>query len=162
LAAPVPRPRRDPPRRRAGARDPRGRRATRRAQHRRRVLPAHGAPRARRARGGVVRAGHRRRATCARKALPDHPRGRRGVAPDALRRERPDASRPAPDPAPPEHAAMTLTLFRHAARRLRREPAFAPTALLTLALGVGANVAVFAVVEAALLRPLPFADAERL
>ena len=43
-----------------------------------------------------------------------------------------------------------------------REPAFSCAAILTLALGVGANVAVFAVVEAVLFRPLPYADAEKL
>ena len=43
-----------------------------------------------------------------------------------------------------------------------REPAFSAAAILTLALGVGANVAVFAVVESVLLRPLPYADADEL
>ena len=43
-----------------------------------------------------------------------------------------------------------------------REPAFSVAAILTLALGVGANVAVFAVVESVLLRPLPYADSEKL
>jgi putative ABC transport system permease protein len=43
-----------------------------------------------------------------------------------------------------------------------REPAFSAAAVLTLALGVGANVAVFAVVESVLLRPLPFADSDTL
>lgn len=52
--------------------------------------------------------------------------------------------------------------FRHAVRRLARERSFTAAAVLTLTLGVGANVAVFAVVEAVLLRPLPYADAERL
>jgi hypothetical protein len=57
---------------------------------------------------------------------------------------------------------MFLYLVRHAFRLLVREPGFTAAALLTLALGVGANVAVFAVVEAVLLRPLPYADADRL
>jgi putative ABC transport system permease protein len=52
--------------------------------------------------------------------------------------------------------------FRIAVRRLARERAFTTAAVLTLTLGVGANVAVFAVVEAVLLRPLPYADADRL
>jgi predicted permease len=57
---------------------------------------------------------------------------------------------------------VTFYYLRHAIRLLVRERAFTIAALLTLALGVGANVAVFAVVEAVLLRPLPFEDAERL
>ena len=57
---------------------------------------------------------------------------------------------------------MFLYDLRHAARRLVREPRFTFAAVLTLALGVGANVAVFAVVEAILLRPLHYADADRL
>jgi putative ABC transport system permease protein len=57
---------------------------------------------------------------------------------------------------------MFLSDLRHAARRLIREPRFTLAAVLTLALGVGANVAVFAVVEAVLLRPLGYPEADRL
>jgi predicted permease len=52
--------------------------------------------------------------------------------------------------------------LRHALRLLVREPGFTLAAVLTLTLGVGANVAVFAVVNAALLRPLPYPNADRL
>jgi putative ABC transport system permease protein len=52
--------------------------------------------------------------------------------------------------------------LRHAFRRLMREPAFTLAAVATLAFGVGGNVAVFAVVEAVLLRPLPYPVADRL
>ncbi len=52
--------------------------------------------------------------------------------------------------------------LRQALRMFRREPAFAMAAVLTLTLGIGANTALFAVVEAVLLRPLPFEEADRL
>lgn len=52
--------------------------------------------------------------------------------------------------------------LRFAARALRARPAFAATVLLTIALGVGANAAIFSVVDAVLLRPLPFAQPDRL
>jgi len=66
------------------------------------------------------------------------------------------------EPKPTERFSMFLYLVRHAFRQLVREPAFTVAALLTLALGVGANVAVFAVVEAVLLRPLPYPSADQL
>jgi putative ABC transport system permease protein len=49
-----------------------------------------------------------------------------------------------------------------AVRRLKQSPGFTTVAVLTLALGIGANSAIFALADAALLRPLPFPEADRL
>src|SRR5262249_11851674 len=51
---------------------------------------------------------------------------------------------------------------RHAVRRIVSTPGFATIAMLTLAFGIGANVAIFTVVNAVLIRPLPFPDPDRL
>src|SRR5437867_1171527 len=56
----------------------------------------------------------------------------------------------------------TLMDLRFAFRQLLKNPGFTAVAVLTLALSVGANLATFAVVDAVLVRPLPFPKANRL
>src|SRR5215813_12705472 len=56
---------------------------------------------------------------------------------------------------------MLLNL-RHALRRLRRSPVFTLAAVATLALGIAASTAAFAVIDGVLVRPLPFRDPDRL
>jgi hypothetical protein len=60
---------------------------------------------------------------------------------------------------------LTETLVRdtrHAIRRLRKTPAFTAAVVLTLALGIGANTAIFGVIDNILIRPLPYPHAENL
>jgi predicted permease len=71
---------------------------------------------------------------------------------------------PVRQPAAPKGTRMAAFQqdVSYAIRALRKQPGFALTAVTTLALAIGANVAIFAVLHALLLKPLPFAEADRL
>lgn len=64
--------------------------------------------------------------------------------------------------APGEHLDILRNDLRFAARMLMRRPMLTLTATITLALGIGANTAIFSVVNGVLLAPLPYPDADRL
>jgi len=81
------------------------------------------------------------------------------VPPSPSRRVEPSRARHAPPGATMDSLLQDL---RSGFRSLRRSPGFATTVILTLALGIGANTAIFSVVDAVLLGSLPFAEADRI
>ena len=64
--------------------------------------------------------------------------------------------------APREHAHVLMNDLRYTARMIRKAPAFTAAVVLTVALGIGANTAIFSFVYAEMLRALPFAEPQRL
>jgi putative ABC transport system permease protein len=73
---------------------------------------------------------------------------------------------PAGDAPPSPEKSITMsaipTTFRSLSRQLRRNPWFLAVAVITLGVGIGATTSIFAVVDAVLIRPLPYAEADRL
>lgn len=89
--------------------------------------------------------------------------GVRGAAHQRFRATVRRQSTPSTTPnRPVQHVDNVMQDLSYSVRTLSRRPGFALVAILTIMLGIGANTAIFSVVNAVLLRPLPYPDADRL
>jgi putative ABC transport system permease protein len=88
--------------------------------------------------------------------------GRTGLAKAIAGADRPRATAVTPPAAESRLAPGVWRDLTYAARLLKKSPGFAVVAICTIALGIGANTAIFSIFNALLLRPLPFADADQL